>query len=243
MSFRIACVALAVTLAGQSRAAGDGVPDMSLLIQRLDDGTELYVSADAPALFDLFATDPKTVPMRGDFIHFDAFFDGTWGIGDALLSQAAVTIDGSDAGFQAMSFMLHPKTEALPLRTRMDGMIAIGVCNTVPRGARLRLSEMQAYVGYYADRGSDASPIKIRLPRTDHAALSLQIYDIAPSGDVRAYTVSIAPDEAIILDLSPPSFVIATLRSVGIGFLGLIGAIALGFAALPRIIPRLRRFL
>ncbi|MEL7092579.1 MAG: hypothetical protein AAFN94_12670 [Pseudomonadota bacterium] len=205
---------------------------MTLVIQRLEHSTEIYVSADAPTLFTAFAADPTVVPMTGPHIDFDAFFEGTWDVGDALLADTDVTIAGSDAGFEAMSFMLHPISEKLPLRTRIDGMVAMSVCNTIEPGAQYLLDDLQAYVGYFSDHGSDDSAIEFRLPETPHAEIVLQVYDITPEGFIHEYQRTIAAGEPISFDLpAQPNLNLALLSSVGLMFLGICGAIAVLMAA------------
>ncbi|MEL7164662.1 MAG: hypothetical protein AAGL96_04240 [Pseudomonadota bacterium] len=227
VAYRALAALIALLLLAQTAVARD----MTLVIQRLDDSTEIYVSADAPTLFTAFAADTDVVPSNGAFVDFDAFFEGTWGVGDALLTSTDVTIAGKDAGFEAMSFMLHPATEKLPLRTRIDGMIAMSVCNTIEPGARYLLNDLQAYVGYFSDHGSADAAIEFRLPTTTHGEITLQVYDITPDGFIHEYQRTIEAGAPISFDLpAQPHVTVGMLGSVGLGFLALCGAIALALS-------------
>lgn len=228
---RIAGTLIAMLLWAQHSSA----QDMTLVIQRLDDSTEIYVSADAPTLFTTFNTSPDVIPMLDGLdghVDFDAFFEGTWDVGDALLAETDITIGGTDARFEAMSFMVHPEDQKLPLRTRIDGMIAMSVCNTIEDGAQLGLNNLQAYVGYFSERGSADASIQFRLPETQHAELTLQVYDITPDGFIHEYQRVIGPGEPINLDLpAQPTLSVAMLSSMSLAFFTICGAITLLLAA------------
>ncbi|MEM6890105.1 MAG: hypothetical protein AAF636_18505 [Pseudomonadota bacterium] len=176
---------------------------MTILLNRTDVGTEIYFSSDAETMLRAFGAPEGLIPQRGAFIDYVAFQDGTWGIGDRLLEQVRLEIDGSPAAFEAMSFMLHPTEEAIDLRDPVDGMIAIGVCNVIPETARVALESVQSYVGYFAHEDSRGSVIELSFPPTSDLALTVKVRDFVSGSPDKAYAVQFNPGDRIHLRLLP----------------------------------------
>lgn len=227
----IAGICASLVLFAQSAWADD----ISLVLHRMVGGTEIYLSGDAETILSVFDVAEDVVPATNGFIDFDAFAHGTWTIGDTLMEKAAVTVNGAPTDFEAMSFMLHPNSDPMPLRTPLDGMIAIGVCNAVPEEAQLSLSDLRAYVGYFAQVDTTESAVNINLPATATTPLSIQIYDFGPDGHREAYSLYLKPGDSIELAISPMPVATASLFSwgAGLGFLTLSIAFGAGRLSSP----------
>lgn len=157
------------------------------------------MTAPSETIIEAFAASESIVPHKNGYVDFDAFFSGTWDIGDEILSKATTQIGADSASFEAMSFMLHPNDAVLPLETRLDGMIAIGVCNAIEPGALYGMNDLHAYVGYYSSVPSHQTSIDITLPRSSVSRLSVKVFDIAASGYTSTYTITAEPGDTIHL--------------------------------------------
>ena len=167
--------ALAVQFAILSAPAG--ADEVSVVVSRAATHTEIYMSANAEALFRVFDTDTRIIPSKDGFIDYAGFAAGTWGIGDALLSDTLMTIGTAPVQPEAMSFMLHPSTDVLPFLTPLDAMISIGVCNALSSDVAYHLSDMTGYVGYYIDQASQDAALNLKLGSALNGGLTLHVSD------------------------------------------------------------------
>lgn len=152
--------------------------DLTLIVQRAGDSTELYISAPAPVLFEVFGADEAIVPSQSGYVDFAAFYEGTWPIGDALIERTGFAANGTDLGFEGMSFMLHPNTDALPFDTPLDGMIAISVCNVIPGTDRYQMQDLLGYVGYFSEVNTTNKAIDVTLSAPLKRALEVKVIDV-----------------------------------------------------------------
>ena len=171
----VAFIALAAAVAvAPSSVRAD---DLSIIINRADTFTEVYVSARAETLFATLDADTGVVPMQNGLVEYASFASGTWDIGDTLLKSATLLIDQQVAQLEAMSFMLHPADDKLRFETPLDGMISIGVCNALTSDNSYRLSDLTGYAGYYIDRDSTGGTMNLTLANPLPHDLSLTIFD------------------------------------------------------------------
>lgn len=177
--------------------------DVSVLIHRTDRGTELFLSGDATTLFSAFGAGADALSTEDGLVVYDDFKNGTWGIGDALLAQTEVRVGGRPVAFEAMSFMLHPKTEPVPFETPLDGMIAIGICNTLSSDERYGLSDLKAYAGYYAQQSATDVPIALSLPSETARGLNVSVSDFGPDGLRDNYTIVLQAGQTVVLSGEP----------------------------------------
>lgn len=177
---------------------------LTIIVDRSTDNSELYVAGPADTLLALFDVDPSVVPTRDGVVDYDAFSLGTWGIGDALLKHTRVTFNKEQAGFEAMSFMLHPAEDALPMQTPLDANIAIGICSALSSTERYRLNDMTGYVGYFSPQSSAASAIEVVLPAVSQSSLNVTIIDYAQNAS-STVVQQFKPGETIRFVISPPA--------------------------------------
>ncbi|MEM6407018.1 MAG: hypothetical protein AAF700_01230 [Pseudomonadota bacterium] len=192
--------ALASLVLAFGLTASASAQDITVLVQRDVDWTELYFSAEATTLFDVFDVAPETFSGHQDQVDFGIFRRGTAWIGDLFLSEATVTIRASDADFEAMSFMAHPMEDKLPMSTPLEALIAIGVCNGPEDGTLVSLSDLQGYVGFFSDVASDGEPIRISLPQSWEGTLDVRVLDFDSDGNLLEQDVVLPEGEDLILD-------------------------------------------
>lgn len=193
-------VGLALFCASPKTASAE---EVTLVINRVDGATELFFSARADVLFDVFDT-PATV-LTGDteLIDFGDLRNGTFGIGDALLKTTDFRIDGAPAGFEAMSLMVHPLDDKLPMTTPLEGLISIGVCTGPPAGTMFQINELHGYVGYFTDIDSRAMPIQLTFPAHSGQITEISVHDFVGGSRGVSYTATL--DATGTVTLTPQS--------------------------------------
>ncbi|MEM9550585.1 MAG: hypothetical protein AAGA05_05385 [Pseudomonadota bacterium] len=191
---------------------------MVIVTHRLDDNTQLYFSSDAQTMLDTFGAPIEILPLRDGKVDLDPFFEGTWEMGDALAANTPLVIGDAPGLFEAMSLMLHPITDKLPMTTPLEGMIAMSVCTAPPLGAPVPVTTMHGYVGYYADIESLDAPIRIEFPSVGRDVLRIDVHEHDERGRLASYSVELKDGEVLTLD-APRT----RLATAGIGLLGALG--------------------
>ena len=192
--------ALAVFLSVQSAWAQNAKGhDLTIVVNRDEDATELYFAGNAGDLQRIFAVSRDALADSEGLVDFAKFRDGTWDIGDRLLAKTAVTIAERDAGFEAMSLMFHHPSERLPMTTPMEAMLAISVCNGPAYGTRQPLDTLDAYAGYFAHKGSFDVPIRIQFPKTNGTPINVVIHDYHGADGMVSYRQVISGGEALVV--------------------------------------------
>lgn len=189
------CIA-AVLLSAEALKA----KDITVVLYRTEQGTELFLSGKADVLFSVFDAAVSVLPTNGPHVDFEAFQNGTWTIGDILIEKSKFKIGAEPAAFEAMSFMLHPKEERLPFDTPLDGMIAIGVCSATQTDAKYELSELTAYVGYFTEHSAVDAPLSLEFPDTIGTDLTITVNDFGSEGQYSHYTIEINDGRDLTLD-------------------------------------------
>jgi hypothetical protein len=86
---------------------------------------------------------------------------------------------GAPVRFEAMSAMLHPESDPLPLRSPLDGMIAIAVCTAPHAGNAFALEESRLYLGYIAYADDTDGAVDLAFPAPLDHSLSITVRDHA----------------------------------------------------------------
>lgn len=200
--------------------------DLTIVVNRHADWTELYLSASAPNLFETFDIQPSKFAGHDDQVDFASFQSGTAWLGDHLLDKSEISIGADVGGFEAMSFMVHPVAEKLSMTSPFEGMIAIGVCNGPRAGTMIDVNDLHAYVGYFSEKGSQGQPIEIDLPKGASASFKVQVHEFNETGEVRQYETTISSKGTLTLDAQRlndrpwrSAFLSALLKLTGAQFL------------------------
>lgn len=221
-------IALALSTAAALPAAAG---ELTVLVQRGEGSTQLFLSAPAEDLFALTATPVDVVPGGGGQVDTTTFTEGTWEIGDALLAETDAQIGDASAGFEAMSFMLHSTAEEMPLETPLDALIAIELCNVAQAGETQDWADLIAYAGYFSSAGSERAAITLNLPADQ--PIPVRVVDAGEAGQV-SWTTTLQPGAA--LRIEPPASQRAAFWPYGL----LAMVVAAGFVGSWRVL-RVRR--
>jgi hypothetical protein len=171
---RAALVVAALLAAGTSGAEAD---DMSLVLDRRSGAVEFYLAGPAPRVLDLL--DRGRSPGMAGIDPERWRVTGSFDFGDALIAGTEAHLGGVPIRFEAMSAMLHPESDALPLRTPLDGMIAIAVCTAADAASAVSLDESRLYLGYIAYADDTGGEIVLAFAAPLGEALSITVRDHA----------------------------------------------------------------
>ncbi len=168
-------LALAITCSlGVSAAQAD---DMTLVIERGNDAIEFYFALGADVMVETFGLPQNRLAGPNGTVEFDSLREGTFDMGDELFAGVEAQIGETPALFEAMSLMVHPETDALPLETPLDGMIAIAVCTAPTPATPPGLDELRAYAGYIAYTDTPQAPLSLKVPAIGRDDLTVHIRD------------------------------------------------------------------
>lgn len=171
---------------------------LQFVIDRADDYVELYFSAPAETVVDVFGLPPRSLVEADGSVDFDRLRLGTADIGDELFSRVRSSIDGTDVTFEAMSLMVHPIEDKLPLSNPIEGIIAIGVCTTENSETPVGLSQLQAYSGFIASTQNDDGTISVQLPNGGKKVLTVLVRDHTDGRLQREYVTTISADGTLV---------------------------------------------
>ena len=177
--------------------------DITLVVDRQPNAIELYLTMSAHLISTTFNVPDRIIAEADGTVDFEPLRMGTFDIGDALFEGVSQELGGEPVFFEAMSLMVHPKKNALPLETPLDGMISIAVCTVTPPNEPIMLHDLQLYGGYiaYVDRPMDA--LAISFPMLGKEALTVETRDYSGgrlnkveqrSLSAQAPSILIAPD-------------------------------------------------
>ncbi|MEM6941010.1 MAG: hypothetical protein AAF943_08455 [Pseudomonadota bacterium] len=205
--------------------------DLTIVVGRDESSTEVYFSARGDVLFDVFDQSPALLTGDDEYIEFGGLSRGTFDAGDALLAKGDISIGGQSGVFEAMSMMVHPIQDKLPMQTPMDALIAIGVCNGPPAGTLIHVSGLQGYVGYFADRSAQDEGIRITFPANSADLTEVTVHDFSLGRKSLSYSVDVKADGSITLappeGTHPSLWLTAAGAGAGLGLLSLLTAVLL----------------
>lgn len=200
-----ACAFVSVTVWSSAWSAAAQARDITLVTHRTAEWTELYVAAKAGTLFEVFDVPPTALTGADDRVDFGALRTGTAWLGDRLLETTRLRLGAHDAVFEAMSFMVHPADDKLPMTTPYEGLVAIGVCTGPEAGTHVSMSDLHAYVGYFAGLGGLDQPITLEFSQERTDALTVLVYEYDDAGLIATYSRLVAVGEDLVLDAPEPA--------------------------------------
>ncbi|MEM6620735.1 MAG: hypothetical protein AAF674_00780 [Pseudomonadota bacterium] len=195
--------------------------DLDVVIDRYDDSIEVYFTTRADRLVQTFALDPRHLTDAEGRVHFSELRSGTWDIGDALISEAPSSIDGTPITMEAMSLMVHPLDEALPMTTPFEAMTAVGVCTAEDPLTPPGLADLQGYVGFIAYVDDSHGALTIDLPQTGVGVTEVSIRDFVGGEPAGEYALTVSDGGAIVVPAAaqPPVVGLAWVLFGGFGAL------------------------
>ena len=181
---------VAVSLALSTGAAA--AADLEIVVDRNPDSLELFLSTRADNLVRVFGLPPEGLADETGIVDFPSLRDGTWEIGDALLSGVPAALDGAPVAFEAMSLMVHPLDSPLPMETPFDALLALNVCSVEDPGRPLTLAELKGYVGYIAYVADAGGALTLQLPRTGRGDLRVAVREFREGRASGRYELTVA---------------------------------------------------
>lgn len=161
--------------------------EVRMVVERRDSSLELYISARADVLFDMFGLAHNEVADENGLVRLRDLQSGTWELGDRLIAGSKFTLGGNAISFEAMSLMLHPLDDRLPLRDSVDGLVAVAVCTAIDEPRALGLSELQAYIGVIAEVDDSQAALAMRLSGTPPIDLRTDVRDFVNGEAIGRY--------------------------------------------------------
>ncbi len=152
------------TLVVQAQPAKD---DLTLIVSRDEGYVEFYIQGSADLVLELLGKRPEEITDKNDAVDFASFQNGTWKTADRLIDQLKVHLDGNGDVLEAMSLMLHPKSDLIPFQTPTDGQFAVSICNALSREPVSDLSTLNLFAGYILVPASKSSAIQISFPNAN----------------------------------------------------------------------------
>lgn len=172
---------------------------LQIIVDRSDGYVELYLTAPATALVNLFALPPQSLSGQDGTVNFERFQLGTTNIGDQLFDGVTSKAGGAEIEFEAMSVMVHPIDDKLPFDNAIDGVWAISVCITENPEAPFRLSQLQAYSGFIASTRHYAETISLSVPNLSKKTWNVLVRDHVDGALQQEYVASISDDGELTL--------------------------------------------
>lgn len=196
-------VALAVAL--PSTAQRVHAEDLRLVIDRLPEAIEIYVALGADDADDIFALPESALTDPTGVVIYDELRQGTAPIADQMLIPVRSELGGQPLAFEAMSMMVHPVSDPLPLETPFDGLLSILVCTAPTPAVPPTLEELRLYAGYidYVDN-SDA-PFSFTLPDTVNRPLEIAVREYRAGVYLQSFTSVVQPGGTITVFPGEPN--------------------------------------
>ena len=171
--------------------------DLEILVDRNPDSLELFFSTRADNFVPVFDLSPALLANGSGTVDFAPLRNGTWEIGDALLSGVPAALDGAPVPFEAMSLMVHPLDSPLPMETPFDALLALNVCSVEDPATPLTLAELQGYVGYIAYVETADGVLTLQLPKTGRGALRVAVREFRAGRASGRYELTV-PDGGMV---------------------------------------------
>lgn len=172
---------------------------LEMVVDRSDGNVEVYFSAQATALTDLFDLPPQKIAGRDGTVDFNQIRLVTADIGDALFEKVESRVANVVTQVDAMSVMVHPIGDKMRLKTALDGMIAISVCLTENPPQLPTLAQVQAYSGFVVTTNQHTGTVLVKMPNPAATSWRVSVRDYTDGTLQRNYVTSISPKGELTL--------------------------------------------
>jgi len=196
LAILIACTALLGPVWSEQKTP---VP-MEMIVHRAGTGIELFWSLPGETVAEVLAADEDWLMPRGatfDPAPFRQF--GAFDLADEIFAPVQATLNGADAGFEAMSLMVHPKAFTAPFDTPFTAAMAIEVCTAPDAETPLTLDKVHVYAGFYAHRVAVDGDLHIAFPQTGRSPLEVLIREFQDGQLLRTHAQELADGGQITL--------------------------------------------
>ena len=230
----LARLGLAVLLLAGLAASPDRgeARDLTLILDRLPDSVELYMTLPADRADDIFGLPQEALTGAAGVVDYDDLRQGTAPLGDRLIAGTSTTLAGRELGFEAMSLMVHPVTDPLPMTTPFEGLLSILVCTAPEPEVPPTLDALRMYAGYVAYVETAEAPFTFTLPRSATGPVDVTLREFRAGTFLTETEVTLAPGGTLtVFPGTPPEP--ASVVPVLLLLSGLCGVAAMGLAAGP----------
>lgn len=226
---RLGLVVLLLTGADRGEAR-----ELQLILDRLPGSVELYMALPADRADDIFGLPQEALTGATGVVDYDDLRLGTAPLGDRLLAETGTTLAGRDPGFEAMSLMVHPVTDPLPMTTPFEGLLSILVCTAPDPEVPPGLEELRMYAGYVAYVETAEAPFTFTLPRSASGPVDVALREFRAGTFLTETEVTLAPGGSLTVFPGTPS-ARAPVVPVLLLLSGLCGLAALGLVVGPAV--------
>lgn len=187
--WKIICGSVAALLLVPAFAAA---ADIEIVIDRKSDSVEIFFATSATNFEPIFGHQPDGLTGPDGTVGIETLRQGTWDIGDDLLSKVRAKVGDDPLTLETMSLMVHPQDQRLPLSTPLDGVTSTAVCNAVDPGRPLTIEDLHGYVGLIAFTDSPDGALSFQLPSTGRETVDVTVRDFRDWEFASSYQATIA---------------------------------------------------
>jgi hypothetical protein len=164
---------------------------------------ELYLALPAEDLERVLGAEPGLLGDAQGRVDLAEFKTGTFDLADRIFAAVTARADAAPLHLEAMSLMLHPEEAPLPMRTPMDGEIAMSVCGVPIPDVPPSLGELTAYVGLIAQTDGPVGSLELVFPGPEAAGRVAQVAVHGQGGAVRNTAPALDGQGHLSLRLTP----------------------------------------
>ena len=195
----------AITLWGLVLTGAASAGTMTVLVDREPSGISVYFAADATALPGIFGAGADALLTDDGVVDIDGLYRGTFDTADDIFAEVDTRIGGVPFAFEALSMMVHDPSILPPFETPYDAAMSIAVCNSPETVRNMALDQLDAFLGFYAWKADPLAVITLAFPATGRAAITVEVIDYAPSGEVARSTQSLTDGGSLTLTAPKPA--------------------------------------
>ncbi len=175
-----------------------------LLVDRRANEISFYFSLPATDLEGVFGQGAEDMLGADGTVDIDALYDGTFDTADTILGGVGVRIGGETVAVESLSMMLHDPAYLPAFADPYDAQIAVAVCTSPETVRGMGLSELRAYLGYFAWQVDGEAALELLFPETGRGTIEVTLREFV---DFRPLPVRVVPlrDGGTLSLASPPT--------------------------------------
>ncbi|MEM9139021.1 MAG: hypothetical protein AAGB15_04265 [Pseudomonadota bacterium] len=191
----VGALTAALTLGGAQAYAAD----LEIVIDRHEDAIELFVATPASNFGPIFGATPAGLANSDGLVEIDPLRQGTWAIGDALFRDTNATTGDEPVVFEAMSFMVHPVEDRVPMTDPLEAVLAVSVCTVDLPGQVFALDRLFGYAGFIAYTGRAGDALSVDFAETGRGTLDVSVRTFDRGRPTGSFTAGIADGGTLVI--------------------------------------------
>ena len=173
--------------------------EVALIVDRKDGDIELFFGLPAARITDVFAAPPQILVDADGLVTFDDLREGTWDAGDDLFAGVEARLGARSVSFEAMSVMVHPIDQRVPLNDPLDGIIAVSICMAIIPGARLPLDTLYLYAGFIGYAEETDAPLELSFTQTGRLPSIIDVREHRDGVLIRTHRVKLKDGGTLLI--------------------------------------------